>query len=116
MNNLSGAFLTDCVRLIPEYTPDGQGGRATRWTDGPAFRAALVKSGSAAGRSAEKTGVSESYAVTTPVGAGLMHGDAFRRVSDGAAFRVTSNYTDTSPPKCAGFTFEQVTAERWDPV
>ncbi len=116
MNNLIGAFETDCVRLIPHREPDGQGGERIHWTDGPAFRAAVVKTGSAAGHRAEKDSVAESYAVTTPKGAGLMYGDAFRRKSDGAAFRVTSNHTDTSPPSCAGFSFEQVTAERWDPV
>lgn len=116
MNNLIGAFLTDCVRLVPEYTPDGQGGRSAAWSGGAAFRAALVKTGSAAGRSAEKDSVSESYSVTTPKGTGLSFGDVFRRASDGAVFRVTSNHTDTSPPGCAGFSFEQVTAERWEIV
>lgn len=115
IGNLIDAFLTACVRL--EYgvpVPDGQGGYTAAWTDGAAFEAALTQKQSAQNVAAEKRAVSERYSVTTPKGVHLMFGDVFRRKSDGAVFRVTSNYTDTSPPKCAGFAFERVSAERWE--
>lgn len=115
MNNLIGAFLTDCVRMEPgERVYDDQGGYTTQWRNAGRLRAALTMKRSAQGVSAEKRSVSEVYNVTTPPGAHLMLDDVLRRLSDGATFRVTSNYTDTSPPKCAGFSFERVTAERWD--
>ena len=113
--NLIDAFLAPCVRLLrSEPVPDGQGGYTAEWKAGKAFQAALTGKTSAQTVSAEKRGVSEAYTVTTPVGAHLMADDVFRRKADGAVFRVTSNYIDTSPPKCAGFSFEQVTAERWE--
>lgn len=115
MNNLIGAFLTDCVRMErSEPVSDGQGGYTAVWRPGAKLRAALTMKRSAQGVSAEKRSVSEVYNVTTPPGAHLMLDDVLRRLSDGATFRVTSNYTDTSPPKCAGFSFERVTAERWE--
>ena len=115
IGNLIDAFLTPCVRLIRSgNAPDGQGGYETQWKTGKAFQAALTGKRSAQTVDAEKRGVSEEYNVTTPVGVHLMADDVFRRKSDGAVFRVTSNYTDTSPPKCAGFSFERVTAERWE--
>ena len=114
MNGLINAFYTSCVRLTRKETPDGMGGSSVKWIDGKTFAAALTEKSSARRTSAEKDGVGEAYRVTTAVGTHLMFGDVFRRKTDGAVFRVTSNYTDTSPPKCAGFMFEQVTAERWD--
>lgn len=117
IGNLIDAFLTPCVRLVRgESVPDGQGGYNAAWKDGKGFQAALTAKSSAQTVSAEKRGVSERYNVTTPVGVHLMADDVFRRKSDGAVFRVTSNYTDTSPPACAGFSFERVTAERWEPA
>lgn len=116
MNNLIGRFLGACVRLEPRKELDGQGGFATRWTEGREFMAAVVKKGSSRSRNAERETLGESYSVTTPPGVGLMFGDAFRRKADGAVFRVTSNNTDSRPPKGAGFDFERVTAERWEPV
>ena len=115
IGNLIDAFLTPCVRLEREESvPDGMGGFSTQWREGETFEAALTGKNSVQTVNAEKRGVAESYTVTTPPGAQLMAGDVFRRKSDGAVFRATSNYTDTSPPKCAGFSFEQVTAERWE--
>lgn len=115
MTNLIGMFMADFARLEPgERIPDGQGGYAVQWREAGRLRAALTAKRSAQGVSAEKRTVSEVYNVTTDVGAHLTSGDVLRRLSDGATFRVTSNYTYTSPPKCAGFSFERVTAERWD--
>ena len=115
IGGLIDAFAVSCVRMERgEPVPDGQGGFTNQWREGGAFSAALTDKRSAQRVSAEKRGVSEGYNVTTPIGVHLMAGDVFRRRQDGATFRATSNYTDTSPPKCAGFAFEQVTAERWD--
>ena len=94
--------------------PDGLGGFETSWADGDEFDAAIVKDQSLQARTAEKQGVSSVYTITTARGVALEYHEVFRRVSDGAIFRVTSDYTDSRPPDVATFDFEQVTAERWE--
>ena len=107
---LVGNFMARCTMLEKKRIPDGQGGFTTGWADAGPFMAAVVKDNTLA----EKQGVTEVYTVTTPTGVGLEFHDVFRRDSDGATFRVTSNAIDSRPPAAATFAFEQVTAERWE--
>lgn len=114
--NLIDAFMTRCIEMKMNRTPDGLGGFKTSWTEGAEFDAAIVKNDSLAASVAEKQGVTEVYTVTTAAGVGLDYHEVFRRLSDGATFRVTTNSMDTKPPKVASFSFEQVKAERWELV
>ena len=107
-------FLQPCVMLEKKRVPDGLGGFEASWADGDEFDAAIVKDKSLQARVAEKQGVSSVYTITTAQGVALEYHEVFRRVSDGAIFRVTSDYTDSRPPDVATFDFEQVTAERWE--
>lgn len=111
---LIDGYLQPCVMLTKKRVPDGQGGFEAIWTDGDEFDAAIVKDRSLQARVAEKQGVSSVYTITTARGVALEYHEVFRRVSDGATFRVTSDYTDSKPPNVATFDFEQVTAERWE--
>ena len=111
---LIGNFMARCTMLEKKRIPDGQGGFTSGWADAGPFMAAVVKDNTLAARVAEKQGVTEVYTVTTPTGVGLEYHDVFRRDSDGAIFRVTSNAIDSRPPAMATFAFEQVTAERWE--
>lgn len=107
-------MMQDCVMLEKTRKPDGQGGFVTQWAEGPPFRAAIVKDKTLAARVAEKQGVTDVYTVTTPRGVGLEFHEVFRRLNDGAVFRSTSSHIDSIPPEVATFTFEQVSAERWE--
>lgn len=107
-------MMTRCVFVEKRRVPDGQGGFLTSWEDGEEFQAVIVKDRTLAARVAEKQGVTSVYTVTTPVGVGLDFHEVFRRLSDGATFRATSNSADSRPPESAGFSFEQVSAERWE--
>lgn len=111
---LVGNFMARCTMLEKKRIPDGQGGFTTKWADAGPFMAAVVKDNTLAARVAEKQGVTEVYTVTTAEGVGLEFHDVFRRDSDGATFRVTSNAIDSRPPAVATFAFEQVNAERWE--
>lgn len=111
---LIDGYLQSCVMLTKKRVPDGQGGFEAIWTDGDEFDAAIVKDRSLQARVAEKQGVSSVYTITTARGVALEYHEVFRRISDGATFRVTSDYTDSRPPNVATFDFEQVTAERWE--
>lgn len=106
-------FMESCTLLVRTREPDGFGGSTIAYKDGEKFMAAIIKDKSLAARVAEKDGVTAVYTVTTGEGVSLDFHEVFRRDADGMTFRVTSDHTDSKPPKVASFTFEQVTAERW---
>lgn len=103
-----------CVMLDKRTVSDGMGGYTIVWADGAEFSAAIVKDNSMQARTAEKQGVTEVYTVTVDKGLALDFHDVFRRKSDGAVFRVTSNIKDSETPPRASFQIGQVSAERWE--
>lgn len=103
-----------CVMLDRSTVSDGLGSFVYVWLEGAEFQAAIVKGKTNAARVAEKQGVTEDYTVTVDKGIQLQYHDVFRRVEDGAVFRVTSNVTDSETPSVATFQIGQVTAERWE--
>ena len=111
--SLIDTMKTACTMLDRRTLPDGMGGYTQEWTDGAPFEAAIVEDSSMTARLAEKQGVTELYTVTVARDLPLEFHDVFRRESDGAIFRVTSNITDKKTPGVASFSFGQVTAERW---
>lgn len=112
--SLIDVMMEDCTMLDKRTVSDGLGGFTTEWVDGAEFRAAVVKDSTMAARVAEKQGVTELYTVTVDKGLSLQYHDVFRRQSDGAIFRVTSNIVDSETPSVATFQIGQVTAERWE--
>lgn len=112
--NLVESMMEDCTMVDKKSTPDGLGGFTNEWVDGAAFKAAIVKNNTMEAKIAQKQGVTEMYQVTVPKGTPLAFHDVFKRNSDGAVFRVTSNIKDSETPKVASFQFGQVNAERWE--
>ena len=110
---LIDAFKEDCVLMDRRSTTTPIGDIEYTWVEGAAFSAAIVKDTTMEARIAEKQGVTELYTVTVDKTLELDYHDVFKRLSDGAIFRVTSNATDSKTPKVATFNFGQVTAERW---
>lgn len=107
-------FYEPCVRLAHTSEPDGEGGWRSRWEDGDQFMAAVVLDTSADGPVADSERLSRAYRVTAPTGTGLRFHEAFRRLSDGQAFLVTSAPEDMRTPEVASFGFEIVTADAWE--
>lgn len=107
------AFNEPCILLERKRASDGEGGWKTDWVDGPEFDAAITLDTTMTARVAEKEGVTSLYTVTTSRNTSLVFHDAFRRVSDGKVFRVTSDPTDKHTPDVATVQFEQVSAEEW---
>lgn len=103
-----------CVRLTISAAGDGMGGYDGGWTEGAEFLAAIVKGDTVATRTAEKQDIAERFTVTVDKGLVLDFHDVFRRKSDGAVFRVTSNIKDSETPPRATFQIGQVYAERWE--
>lgn len=112
--DLIRAAMTPCVMIEKKRVPDGQGGTTTKYAEGAVFEAAITKNKTLEAVRAEKEGVTELYLVTTAKGVGLDFGETFKRLSDGAKFRVTTNAKDSETPKAASFSFERVRAERWE--
>ena len=108
------SMMVDCVMMDKTTVPDGEGGWTPSWVEGAPFRAAIVKNNSLNAKVAEKQGVTEVYTITTPRGVVLSLMDVFKRVKDGAIFRVKSNAVDSETPEVASFQFEQVSAEKWE--
>lgn len=107
-------MMVDCTMVDKKTVSDGAGGFTTEWTDGATFKAAIVKNNTLEAKIAEKSGVTEIYTVTTYKGTKLIYHDVFRRETDGAIFRVTSNTVDSESPSSASFQIGQASAERWD--
>lgn len=111
--SLIDVMKDDVVMMDKTTVSDGMGGVIRQWVEGAPFKAAIVKDSTLAARVAEKQGVTEVYTVTVDKGIDLDFHDVFKRVKDGAVFRVTSNVTDSETPSIASFQIGQVTAEKW---
>ena len=111
--SLIDTMMVNCMMIDKTTASDGMGGFIDVWVDGAPFKAAVVKDSTLAARVAEKEGITEVYTVTVPKGVKLSFHDVFKRLEDGAIFRVTSNITDKETPSVSTFQIGQVTAERW---
>ncbi len=102
MSSLFDRMAVDCTMRV--YS-DG-------WSDGEAFKAAIVKNSSFEARIAERDTGRASYTITTQ--RELPYHAVFKRDSDDAVFRVTGGTADSSPPSAATFDFKQAQAELWE--
>lgn len=111
--SLIDTMMEACVMVDKTTTPDGLGGFTRAWVDGANFRATIIKSSDIETREAQKQGLTEVYTVVTPKGTRLEYHDVFRRVSDGAIFRVTADNRDNEAPAQSTVQIGKVAAERW---
>ena len=111
--NLLTQTMEDCKILNRIRTDDGMGGYTQTYTDGATFKAVIAKNSSPQALVAEQQGISELFTVVVEEGFSLDYHDAFRRVSDGAVFRVTSRTVDSTAHPASTVRIAVVTAERW---
>lgn len=107
-------FKVECCRMIPDSSPDGEGGANVRYTEGEHFFAAVVLDNSTAARIAEKQGLSKTFNVTADREIGLRFHDVIKRLADNRTFRITSESSDARTPLCASFSFSVCKAEEWE--
>lgn len=112
--SLIDCMMAPCVLMEKKRTAGTEGGFRVQWEEGAAFNAAIVLDQSMQSRIAEKEGVTSVFTVTTKRDTLLEYHDVFKRVSDGAIFRVTSNGVDKQSPGFGTLDISQVTAERWE--
>lgn len=106
-------MMESCVLYNKIRTPDGYGSYIVTYQDGVEFKATIIKNSSTEAVIAEKQGVSEIFTVVVPKGFDLEYHDAFRRLKDGAVFRVTGLTKDNEAPDDSTVKIQKVTAERW---
>ena len=112
MNRLE-SMMDSCVMLDKTSRSDGMGGFDYVWTEGATFEATIIKLSNPAVTVAEMQGASEQYSVVVHAGVPLDFHDVFRRVRDGAIFRVTGYARDSEAPKASTKQIAKVNAERW---
>lgn len=110
--SLIDEYMDDFVVMDKSTTPDGYGGFTASYSEGAAFRAAVVLDNSLQARIAEKDGVRGIYTVTTSKAVMLDFHDVFKRVKDGAFFRVTSK-NEKATPASASLNMRQCNAEEY---
>lgn len=106
-------MMEPCIELRKTRHEDDEGGYWYTYDEGVRFDAAIVKDKTLAAKVAEKEGVTAVYTVTTKKEMELEFHEVFRRLSDGAVFRVTGSSEDGKTPPMASFQFAQTSAERW---
>ena len=111
--SLIESMMEDCVFLNRVKVDDPVGGYKDEYQDGITFEAAVIKNNTTEMKLAEKDGITEIFTVVTDKLMALEYHDVFRRVSDGAIFRVTSRSTDSIAPEASTVPISKVTAERW---
>ena len=107
-------MMEECRIQNHTMVADEFGGYKETWEDGARFRAAIAKNSSAEQLVAEKQGVSENFTVVVDQAVTLDYHDVFKRLSDGAVFRVTSRTTDSTAHKDSTVRIAKVTAEWWE--
>ena len=112
--NLLTQIMEEC-RIINRVRTDGIfGGYKNEWVEGASFKAAIGKMSSPEVIVAERQGLSETFTVVVNKGFELDYHDVFKRMSDGATFRVTSRTVDSESHPRSTVKIAKVTAERWE--
>ena len=102
-----------CVMLDKATVSDGMGGFIVTWNEGAAFEAIIRKDSTPEVRVAEQQGVNEMFTVIVNKTLPLQYHDVFKRLSDNAIFRLTSNTLDSAAPEHSTVPIAKATAERW---
>ena len=105
--------MMDKCRILNKIRQDDPYGSETvTWQEGTTFEATIIKDSTTEARIAEKQGIDELFTVVVRKGFQLSFNDYFRRMSDGANFRVTSNIVDSEAPEASSIRIAKVNAEK----
>lgn len=107
-------FRSACRVLNKVRESDGMGGYRVTWQEGVEFSAAFEYMGSAETIIAEKQGTARTYRIYVPRSLSLDYHDVFRRISDGAVFRVTNVGVDRQTPSTTALDLRLIECERWE--
>ena len=115
---MMNAYLLDamkdaCVMMDKTTVNDGVGGFNRTWVEGATFDAVIRKDSAPEQVVAQQQGVNEMFTIIVERTVPLEYHDVFKRLSDGAIFRLTSNTKDATAPAMSTARIAKATAERW---
>lgn len=108
------SMMTDCVYMIRQIQPDGEGGFTTVYTEGTQLRAVITLDNSNEAQIAKVQGVTGLYTISTEQDINLQYRDVIKRLEDGKYFRVTTDGDDYKSPKFSTLNMRFVRAEEFD--
>ena len=114
--NLLENMMDACVMMDKTTVSDGIGGIVSVWVEGAEFAAFVRKESAPEITVAEQTGAKEMFTVVVPMTVSLEYHDVFKRLRDGAIFRLTSNTRDGETSRTASTPVQVARAncERWE--
>lgn len=114
--NLLQSMMEKCVMMDKTTVGDGMGSFDAVWVEGAEFDAFVRKESAPEIRVAEKDGAKEMFTVVVPMNVTLEYHDVFKRLRDGAIFRLTSNTKDgeTSASASTPVQVARANCERWE--
>ena len=107
------AMASRCAQLKETDAPDGVGGFTRSFNEEPPFDAVIVKGKFGEDRAGQKASEEVEFTVIVEKDTGLSFHDVFKRLSDGAVFRMTSTLTDCAAPDVSSVPIAKGTCERW---
>jgi hypothetical protein len=114
MTPLIYEIMDKCAIMNHVRVDDAYGSWTDTWTEGATFDASIIKNSTTEATVAERQGIKEIFTVVVKKDVPLSYHDVFKRKSDGAIFRVTSESKDSEAPARSTVKIAKVTAERWE--
>lgn len=112
--NLLDTMRDLCVMMDKSTAADGMGGFIPTWSEGAQFYAVIRKDRSPEEVVAQQQGAAETFTVIVDKSVSLDYHDVFKRKSDGAVFRMTSETRDGKAPAWSTVPIAKATCERWE--
>lgn len=106
--------MTECAFMEKSKVSDGEGGTITTWTEGNHFMGAIVMQASSLASIADAIKETRSYTIIVKKDVSLEYGNAIKRLSDGATFRIMSETADQKTPNSSSLDIALAKAERWE--
>lgn len=111
--NLLDTMKDPCVMMDKSTAADGMGGFVPIWTEGAQFYAVIRKDNAPEEIVAQQQGAAETFTVIVDKSVPLEYHDVFKRLTDGAVFRLTSNTKDDAAPSRSTVPIAKAKCERW---
>lgn len=105
---------SDQFVILDKTTTSGPFGPQISWQPGLTFNCLLTFNSSMEARVAEQAGVTSLFSGLCEKNIPIEFHTVFKRVSDGATFRVTSEPKDDESPEIASFSVKAFTAEKYE--
>ncbi len=112
--SLLDGFARPCVLMEKTRDPSPEGGWVTAWKEGASFEVYQYLDSSMEARRAQKEGVTSVYSALVQKDFPIEYNDAFKDLSTGATYRVTSRPEEKTSPGSSSFDLKFFTAERWE--